>query len=449
MINQAELNGLANIEAEQSVLGAIMLEPELIRDAFVKADYFYEHRHKVVFEAMLQLREKNITVDVITLVEQLIGQLEEVGGLTYLTELAGAMPTTASFTHYQGIITHHYERRMMHNIAQKLMSYSFEQEPASARNEIINALQSLDDLSGGDDKDDGHIKHTMLKIYEWMEQDHGDVTGARTGFRDLDNMLSGLQRQDLVIVGARPSMGKTAFAINICQNYALGAAKGDGGPAAVFSLEMPDEGLGKRMITSEGNINAIHMRNPLQMFDDSEWNKATNALANLSNAPLHIFDKSSVDISYIRKKCRMLTRKYPGEHLIVVIDYLQLIQGDPKFKGNRVQEIGAISRDLKLMARELDITVVALSQLSRAVEQRQDKRPMLSDLRESGGIEQDADVIAFLYRDDYYDKESESKDLVEIIIGKQRNGPVGTVTLAFKKDYNKFLNLDWSNTPNA
>lgn len=436
-----EESHMYNLAAEKTVIGSFLYESELIKDCPLKSEHFYDPKHVRIFSAIRELEEKGHPIEVQSVYNQLgAANVEAVGGISYLTELAISIPTTTSFTFYQGLIVEAYEKRRTHDIAVTMMQMNAELEPSEVRAAAIDELNKLDE-NGISDEDDGHIKNVLVKVYDWMEQDHGEITGAPTGFTELDKMLSGLQRQDLVIIGARPSMGKTAFAINICQNYATAATKG--GPAGIFSLEMPDESLAKRMLSNQGNIDAQAMRNPMGNFGDADWRKTTMAMGSLGNAPLHLFDKSGVDVAYIRKKCRMLTRRYPGEHIVVVIDYLQLIVGNPKHGGNRTAEIGEISRALKHIARELNITVIALSQLSRGVEQRQDKRPMMSDLRESGQIEQDADVIGFLYRDDYYDKESEAKNIIEIIIAKQRNGPVGTVNLAYVKEYNKFVNLEY------
>lgn len=430
---------LVNLEAEQSVIGAILLQPDIIKDCYLNYLDFYDSRHKMIFFIMKDLDDKGKPIDVVSIAERgRLDGIEKCGGVTYIAELAGAIPTTANFNYYQGIVKEYRKKRQQYEIATTIMQETFEKEPAAVRSDAIDALLKLDE-DNDEDNDDGHISKVMLKVFDWMEQEHGDITGAPTGFKDLDRLLSGFQKQDFVIIGARPSMGKTAFALNIAQNYAL-----LNGPVGVFSLEMPDEGLGKRMLSSEGNIDAQAMRNPMKSFSSSEWHKATEAMGALSKTPFHIFDKPGVNMDYIRRKCRMMKRKYPDKHIVIFIDYLQLIVGNPKHGGNRTAEISEISRQLKQTARELDMTICALSQLSRNVEQRQDKRPMMSDLRESGQIEQDADVIGFLYRDDYYDKESEAKNLVEVIIAKQRNGPIGTVTLAFKKEYNKFINIDWS-----
>jgi replicative DNA helicase len=428
---------LANIEAEQTVLGQILLEPEVIKDCVLKMEHFYDPRHQNLFYVMRELDEKGIPLDLVAIVERVgNAKVEKIGGISYLSEMAGSMPTAANFGYYQGLVIEYFEKRQTYEIARQMMQNTMEQEPGEVRTAAIEALSALDDNNM--DNDDGNIKQSLIDLYDWMEKDHGDITGAPTGFAELDRMLSGLQRQDLVIIGARPSMGKTAFVLNV----GLNTMEHHGNPVGIFSLEMPEQGLLKRMMSNLGNINAEKMRNPMAAFNDGDWGKSTMALGQLHNMPLHIFDKPAQDVGYIRKKCRALKRKYPDDHIVIMIDYLQLIIGNPKHGGNRTAEISEISRQLKQIARELDLTLIALSQLSRGVEQRQDKRPMMSDIRESGQIEQDADVIGFLYRDDYYDKESENKNIIEIIIAKQRNGPIGTVQLAFVKEYNKFVNLE-------
>lgn len=438
------IGNLASNEAEQSVIGGILLEPEILKDCTLQPQHFYHSRHKNLMWIFRELEKINVTIDVVAVAEKAGAQgLDQIGGLAYLTEIAGAIPSVANFKYYQGVVLEYYEKREQFEIARRMMNETIEKEPGEIRKDAIEALNKLDELQT-DDEDDGHISNVLIRLYDWMEQDHGEITGAPTGFKKLDEMLSGLQRQELVIIGARPSMGKTAFANNILENYTSGDnPQKKRGVGAMFSLEMPDERIAQRMLSSTGNIDAGKMRNPMGNFSADEWAKTTIAMAKMSNNPLYLYDKPAQDISYIRRKLRYLTRKHPGEHIVAVIDYLQLIVGNPKHGGNRTQEISAISRELKQIARELDCTVIALSQLSRQVEQRQDKRPMMSDLRESGQIEQDADVIGFLYRDEYYDAESEAKGITEVIIAKQRNGPIGTVSLAFAKEYNKFLNLEW------
>lgn len=440
MLNDFEAEKhLRSMEAEKQVLGSIMLEPELLHDCYLRPEEFGYSSHKNIMYLFQELAEKEIPIEITAIFER-VGpdRMPQIGGIAYLTELVMGVPSTANFTYYQGIVKEYHEKRKTYEIGRKIMQGVFEEDEAvQVRNNAVESLGELD--SGGMNDGDGHIGETLKRVYEWMEQDHGEITGAPTGFGELDEILSGLQRQDLVIIGARPSMGKTALAINMCVNY----AKMHNGPAGIFSLEMPEEALARRMISNVGNIDAQQMRNPIKNFSGDDWSKSTMAMGSLSNMPLHIFDKAGVDISYIRQKCRVMKNRYPGQHIVIVVDYLQLIIGNPAHRGNRTAEISEISRMLKQIARDMDLTMVALSQLSRGVEQRQDKRPMMSDLRESGQIEQDADVIGFLYRDDYYDKESEQKDIIEVIIAKQRNGPTGTAKLVFAKEFNKFVNIDY------
>ena len=282
------------------------------------------------------------------------------------------------------------------------------------------------------------IKDVLVRTYDNIEVMHnrvGDITGIATGFAELDRMTAGFQRNDLIIVAARPSVGKTAFALNIAQNVATKTDE----KVAIFSLEMGAEQLVMRMLCAEGNIDAQRLRTG--SLTDEDWGKLTMAMGSLSNAGIFIDDSPGVRVKEIRAKCRRLKQEQGGLGMIL-IDYLQLVLGSGRSGENRQQEVSEISRSLKALARELQVPVIAFSQLSRGVEQRQDKRPMMSDIRESGSIEQDADIVAFLYRDDYYDKESENKNIIEIIIAKQRNGPTGTVSLAFVKEYNKFVNLE-------
>lgn len=282
-----------------------------------------------------------------------------------------------------------------------------------------------------------NIQDVLVGVYDNIEQLHNmdeEVTGIATGFRDLDYITSGFQKNDLIIVAARPSVGKTAFALNIAQNVAVNSDEN----VAIFSLEMGADQLVMRMLCAEGNIDAQRLRTG--KLQEEDWRKLTMAMGSLSNAGIYIDDTPGIKVNEIRSKCRRL--KQESGLGMVLIDYLQLIQGNANSRESRQQEVSEISRQLKALARELEVPVIALSQLSRGVEQRQDKRPIMSDIRESGSIEQDADIVGFLYRDDYYDQESEKENIIEIIIAKQRNGPVGTVELAFVKEYNKFVDLD-------
>ncbi|NLY79558.1 MAG: replicative DNA helicase, partial [Lysinibacillus sp.] len=432
-----------NHEAEQSVLGAIFLDPQALVTAseILVPEDFYRIAHQKIFQTMLDLSDQGKAIDVVTVTEELSvkKELEDVGGLSYLTELANAVPTAANVSYYAKIVEEKSILRRLIRTATKIVEDSFTREDeveellSEAEKKVMEVANRK---NAGDFK---HVKDVLVQTYDNIEQlqnRKGDVTGIPTGFTDLDRMTAGFQRNDLIIVAARPSVGKTAFALNIAQNVAVKAREN----VAIFSLEMGAEQLVMRMLCAEGNIDAQVLRTGALTAED--WSKLTIAMGTLSNSGIYIDDTPGLRVSEIRAKCRRLAQE-KGLGMIV-IDYLQLIQGRGKRGENRQQEVSEISRSLKALARELKVPVIALSQLSRGVEQRQDKRPMMSDIRESGSIEQDADIVAFLYRDDYYDKESENKNMIEIIIAKQRNGPTGTVTLAFKKEFNKFLNIDWS-----
>ena len=430
-----------NIEAEQAVLGAIFLEPSslTVTSELLIPEDFYRSSHQKIFNVMIKLNDEGKAVDLITVTEELSAtkNLEEVGGVSYLSELAGSVPTAANVEYYARIVE---EKSLLRRLIRTATTIA--QEGYSREDEVEELLREAEKtiMEVAQRKNSGsfqNIKDVLVRTYDNIEiltNRKGDVTGIPTGFAELDRMTAGFQRNDLIIVGARPSVGKTAFALNIAQNVATKTDEN----VAIFSLEMGSEQLVMRMLCAEGNINAQNLRTGA--LTDEDWRKLTMAMGSLSNAGIYIDDTPGVRIGEIRSKCRRLKQEH-GLGMIL-IDYLQLIQGDGRSGDNRQQEVSEISRSLKALARELQVPVIALSQLSRGVEQRQDKRPMMSDIRESGSIEQDADIVAFLYRDDYYDKESENKNIIEIIIAKQRNGPVGTVSLAFVKEYNKFVNLE-------
>ncbi len=388
---------------------------------------------------MLRVADKGEPVDLVTVTAELaaLEQLEEVGGVSYLSELADSVPTAANVEYYARIVE---EKSLLRRLIRTATSIA--QDGYTREDEIDVLLDEAERkiMEVSQRKHSGafkNIKDVLVQTYDNIEMLHnrnGDITGIPTGFTELDRMTSGFQRSDLIIVAARPSVGKTAFALNIAQNVATKTNEN----VAIFSLEMSAQQLVMRMLCAEGNINAQNLRTGKLTPED--WGKLTMAMGSLSNAGIYIDDTPSIRVSDIRAKCRRL--KQESGLGMVVIDYLQLIQGSGRNRENRQQEVSEISRSLKALARELEVPVIALSQLSRSVEQRQDKRPMMSDLRESGSIEQDADIVAFLYRDDYYNKDSENKNIIEIIIAKQRNGPVGTVQLAFIKEYNKFVNLE-------
>ncbi|TXK77730.1 replicative DNA helicase [Paenibacillus sp. N3.4] len=431
-----------NIEAEQAVLGAILIHGDALITAMerISSDDFYRGAHQRIFEAIVELAEDQEPVDLITLTSLLQNkqQLEEIGGVTYLSELANAVPTAANIDYYAAIVEEKSMLRRLIRTATQIVSngYANEDDVGSMLSEAEAKILEISQRRSSS----GFvvIRDVLMEVFEKVEKlysNKGGSTGIPSGFLDLDKMTSGFQRSDLVILAARPSVGKTAFALNVAQNVGVRAKE----TVAIFSLEMGAAQLVQRMICAEANVDANRMRTGYLEGDD--WEKLTMAIGALSEANIYIDDSPSITVADIRAKCRRLQQE-KGLGMIL-IDYLQLIAGRGK-GDNRQQEVSEISRTLKQIARELNVPVIALSQLSRGVEQRQDKRPMMSDLRESGSIEQDADIVAFLYRDDYYDKESEKKNIIEIIIAKQRNGPVGTVELAFLKQFNKFVNMDRS-----
>jgi replicative DNA helicase len=431
-----------NIEAEQAVLGAILLNGDALITAMerVTSEDFYRGSHQRIFESILELAEDGEPVDLVTLTAKLHNkqQLEDIGGVTYLSELANAVPTAANVDYYAAIVEEKSMLRRLIRTATQIVSngYASSDDVGDMLNEAEARILEISQRRSSSGF--VSIRDVLMEVFERVEflySNKGGTTGIPSGFVDLDKMTSGFQRSDLIIVAARPSVGKTAFALNIAQNVGVRAKE----TVAIFSLEMGAAQLVQRMICAEANVDATRMRSGYLEGDD--WEKLTFAIGALSEASIYIDDSPSVTVAEIRAKCRRLKQeKGLG---MVLIDYLQLIHGRGK-GDNRQQEVSEISRTLKQIARELHVPVIALSQLSRGVEQRQDKRPMMSDLRESGSIEQDADIVAFLYRDDYYDKESEKKNIIEIILAKQRNGPVGTVELAFLKNFNKFVNIDRS-----
>ncbi|KZS45728.1 replicative DNA helicase [Paenibacillus glucanolyticus] len=433
-------------EVEQAALGALLLSPsEVLEQAGrLTTDVFYDRAHRLIYEAIAELAESQEPIDLVTVAAVLNdkGELTDIGGVAYLSSLAGGVPTTANAGYYFKQLEDMAIRRQF--IETSLLQI----QQAAAGKEVSQLLASAQKSQTkladrvAPEQDFKPIKDVLMRFVEDTETKaynvkHGIINGLQTGFTDLDGITGGLQRSDLVIVAARPSVGKTAFALNVTQNV----AKSTDEAVALFSLEMSDGQFAQRLVSSEGQINASTIKNG--DIHDSDWIRMADAVGILGETNIFLDDSSGITIQDICAKCRRL-KKQTGGLALVMIDYLQLIEvaGRGKSGENRQQEVSYISRTLKQLAKELDVPIVALSQLSRGVEQRQDKRPMMSDLRESGSIEQDADIVAFLYRDDYYDKESEKKNIIEIIIAKQRNGPVGTVELVFLKQFNKFVNYD-------
>ncbi|MCI1777689.1 MULTISPECIES: replicative DNA helicase [Paenibacillus] len=433
-----------DLAAECSVLGAILINPEVYE--YVEAlvpNAFYRAEHQLIFNRMLELAEEGQPIDLVTLASRLQDhkELEDIGGVSYLSKLAHSVPTTANIESYVASVhnkfmTREFIRSSMAGIQAAMAGEDIQRLVTSAQ-QVATTLAD----QAAPKQDFKRISNVLVDVIESTENKAevyktGKVTGIETGYTDLDAILGGLQNSDLIIVAARPSVGKTAFALNIAQNVATRVQE----PVAIFSLEMSAEQLVTRMVSAEGILEASKLR--IGDMGAEDWTKMANAAGVLGGTNIVIDDSPGITVHDIRSKCRRL-KKQEGLGLIV-IDYLQLIASVSKGRGaeNRQQEVSEISRTLKHLAREMDVPIIALSQLSRGVEQRQDKRPMMSDLRESGSIEQDADIVAFLYRDDYYDKESEKKNIIEIIIAKQRNGPVGTVELVFLKQFNKFVNYD-------
>jgi replicative DNA helicase len=433
-------DNLYNIEAETAVLGSIFYEPELIKECPLNPGQFSPGRHANLFHTMRLLDSKDVPIDMVTMIKTLGSKLDRVGGIEYINEISASMPTAANFKFYCDIVIEFYQKRRAIQISNDIKQAAIDGNPLDAIQAGVTDLMEIEE--SGTDEDDGEIKEALFEMFNDIEGATGEINGIITGFNDLDRMTGGLKGGQFGIIAARPSIGKTAFALNIATNAAYSALNENGDVVAVFSLEMAKKELLKRCAATIGNINAQSMKSAGISFTAEDWGKLTNAMDVLAKSDVKIFDKAGIDVNYIWSKVRKLKRQNPGRRIMVIIDYLQLIQGSKKHNGNRQAEIGEISRTLKTMARKLGVVVIALSQLSRGVESRQDKRPMMSDIRESGQIEQDADIIAFLYRDDYYDKESENKNIIEVIIAKHRDGPVGLVNLAFIKEYGKFVNLE-------
>lgn len=430
-----------NLDAEQAILGAIFMEPELIKDCRLQPNQVSPGRHFNILYTMKDMDSKGIPIDFVTMVERVGNEkVGALGGISYLSEIANGVPTTANFKNYEDIILEGWQRREMIRVAQKAQSYAMEMDPMDAVQSAIQDLLKIEDNDADDEN--GDYEDELLEMFDDLESGPKGINGIRSGFRDLDNMTAGFQETDLIIIGARPSVGKTAFALNVSNNAAAGPNNPHGDVVAIFSMEMKKKLLLRRMASSLANIDAQILRTG--NLSNEDWRKLSMAMGTLSNMDLKIFDRSGIDVQYIGKKLRALKRRYPGRRILVMIDYLQLIQGDKVHRGNRQAEVSEISRQLKIMAGDLKVCIIALSQLSRGLEQRQDKRPMMSDLRESGSIEQDADIVGFLFREDYYDKETENQNIIEIILAKQRNGPIGTIPLAFIKEFGKFVNIDYS-----
>jgi len=430
-----------DIEAEQSVLGSMIIDKDAITTAveILTENDFYRPDHQKIFKAIAELFFKGEPVDLITLKNKLEqeGILEQVGGIKYIGTLANSVPTSAHIKKYSKIVEEKSLLRKLIKFSQTLSSMSYEAND-NIETIIDFAQKSIFDIMQNRHTEEfSHIKDVLPKTFEKIEQTYnnkGETIGLATGFLDLDMKTAGLQPSDLILIAARPSMGKTAFALNIAQYVSVR----NNVPIAIFSLEMSKEQLVNRILSAEAHIDAQKLRTG--DLDSEDWLNIVQSMGPLSSAPIYIDDTPSITVNEVRSKCRKL--KLEKGLGLVIIDYLQLMSANPNTKGdNRQQEISEISRSLKALAREIDAPVIALSQLSRACEARADHRPMLSDLRESGAIEQDADIVAFLYRDEYYNPDTEKKGVAEVIIAKQRNGPTGTIDLMWLGKYTKFSNI--------
>ncbi|WP_019320602.1 replicative DNA helicase [Streptococcus mutans] len=433
--------------AEQSVLGSVFISPEkliAVRE-YIDPEDFYKYAHRVIFKAMISLSDQNDAIDATTVRAILDnqGDLQNIGGISYLVELVNSVPTSANAEYYAKIVA---EKAMLRRIISRLTEAVNQAYEGAINSEdiISGAEKALIDINERSNRSGFRKISDVLAVnYENLEvrsQQTTDVTGLATGFRDLDKITTGLHPDQLIILAARPAVGKTAFVLNIAQNVGTKMNR----PVAIFSLEMGAESLVDRMLASEGMVDAHNLRTG--QLTEQDWQNITLAQGTLADAPIYIDDTPGIKVTEIRARARKLDQELEEGLGLIVIDYLQLITGTrPE---NRQQEVSDISRQLKILAKELGVPVIALSQLSRGVEQRQDKRPVLSDIRESGSIEQDADIVAFLYREDYYDRGDKDEgqeqlvdNTIEVILEKNRAGARGTVKLIFQKEYNKFSSI--------
>ena len=431
-----------DIEAEQAVLGSMLTDKDAVVSAIetLKEEDFYREDNKIIYKAILNLYNRAEPVDIITLKSELtsMGKFEATGGLEYLAELPEMVPTTANVDKYIKIVEEKAILRNLIKTANEIITLGY--NPTEEVEDIMDSAEKkiFDIMQSKNQKGYTPIKDILVDTFAELEKLYNQkqhVTGVPTGFIDLDYKTSGLHGSELILVAARPAMGKSAFALNIASNAAIRGKVA----VAIFSLEMSKEQMVNRILCSEAMVDSNKVRTG--KLDEEDWTKLASSLGPLSESEIYIDDTPGINVMEIRAKCRKL--KLENKNLgLVVIDYLQLIQGSSKRNGTREQEISEISRSLKILAKEIDVPVIALSQLSRAPEQRPDHRPMLSDLRESGAIEQDADIVIFLYRDDYYNEDSDKKNIAEVIMAKHRAGSTGTVELLWLGNYTKFENLD-------
>ncbi len=430
-----------DVEAEQAVLGSMLTDKDAVISAIevLKEDDFYRTDNKSIYEAILNLYNRAEPIDIITVKAELesLGKFEQVGGLEYLASLPDKVPTTANAMKYIKIVEEKSTLRNLIKTANEIIELGY--DPTEDVSDIMEGAEKkiFNIMQNNDKKSYAPIKDILVESFTQLEELYNrkqHITGVPSGFTELDYKTAGFHGSDLVLIAARPAMGKSAFALNIATNAAVRANV----PVAIFSLEMSKEQMVNRILCSEAMVDSNKVRTG--KLEENDWTKLAGSIGPLSDAEIYIDDTPGISVMEIRAKCRKL--KLEKNIGMVVIDYLQLVQGSNKRNGSREQEISEISRSLKILAKELNVPVIALSQLSRAVEQRPDHRPMLSDLRESGAIEQDADIVMFLYRDDYYNKDSEKKDIAEVIIAKHRGGSLGTIELLWLGSYTKFVNLE-------
>ena len=430
-----------DVEAEQAVLGSMLTDKDAVISAIevLKEDDFYRTDNKSIYEAIINLYNRAEPIDIITVKAELesLGKFEQVGGLEYLASLPDKVPTTANAMTYINIVEDKPTLRNLIKTANEIIELGY--DPTEDVSDIMEGAEKkiFNIMQNNDKKSYSPIKDILVDSFTQLEELYNrkqHITGVPSGFTELDYKTAGFHGSDLVLIAARPAMGKSAFALNIATNAAVRANV----PVAIFSLEMSKEQMVNRILCSEAMVDSNKVRTG--KLEEDDWTKLAGSIGPLSDAEIYIDDTPGISVMEIRAKCRKL--KLEKNIGMVVIDYLQLVQGSNKRNGSREQEISEISRSLKILAKELNVPVIALSQLSRAVEQRPDHRPMLSDLRESGAIEQDADIVMFLYRDDYYNPDSEKKDIAEVIIAKHRGGSLGTVDLLWLGSYTKFVNLE-------
>ena len=434
-----------NIEAEQSVIGAMFLSKYAINRATEELypELFYLDSHAKIFEVIKDLADNKKPIDITTVIEELNTKkyLDKIGGVEYLTEIVNSVPSAANVDYYIEIVRDKAILRRLIDVSTEITTSSY--DAIGSTNEILDnaekqILTVIKNRKGGEFKSIQQVVSKAQSMLEELAAQEGNITGIATGFHDLDNLTSGLHGSEFIVIAARPAMGKTAFALNLATNIAINSGK----TVALFNLEMSAEQLAMRMISSLGQIEGSKIRSGA--LEERDWEGVNEAISALADAKMYIDDTPGLTASEIRAKCRRLASSDEGLG-IVIIDYLQLLSGSARYAGNRQQEVGEISRLLKTMALELNVPVIALAQLSRAVELRDDKRPIMSDLRESGSIEQDADIVGFLYRDDYYNKKAAIHpdiSLSELIIAKHRNGATDTIELLFKRNVSTFTNYE-------